>query len=67
MPMTFCARATRMRTGLRFGSRATLSTVGPGSPPQMSRIRRVARSMPSTLLSKSTPRSKRCEASLEKL
>ena len=66
-PITFCARATRIVTGLRFGSRATRSTVGPGSPPQISRISRVARSMPSTLLAKSTPRSKRCEASLVKL
>ena len=67
-PRVMMSRDGLDRTGLiRFGSRAFVSTVGPGSPPQISRTRRVARSMPSTLLLKSTPRSKRCEASLVKL
>ena len=35
-PITFSARSTRMATGRRFGSRATVSTLGPGSPPHSS-------------------------------
>jgi len=49
-PMILCARATRMRTGLRSGSFATVSTVRPASPPQTSRMSRVARSIASDVV-----------------
>ncbi len=66
-PITLRARETRIRTGLRSGSAVIVSSIGPGLPPQIARTSAVMRSMCSTVVAKSTPRSKRCPASVVKL
>ncbi len=67
MPSTRAARAVRRFTVARFGkwSADSDSTTGPGWPPQMERISPAARAIALRVLPKSTPRSKRCDASLE--
>ncbi len=67
MPITLRARAILMRTGRRSGRRVTWSSTGPGSPPQIASTSAVMRSMCATVVAKSTPRSKRCPASVVKL
>ena len=67
MPITLAARATRRLTGFGSGSFTRWSSMGPASPPQISMMSRVMCSMCSTVWLGSTPRSKRCPASVEKL
>ena len=67
VPADCSRRVQRIVTGARPGRASTVSSTGPGCPPQMSSIRRVMYSMWSTVVAKSTPRSKRCAASVEKL
>ena len=64
MPMTLAARAERNATGLHSGKASTWSSIGPAEPPQMSITNCVMRSMCSTVQAGSTPRSKRCPASV---
>ena len=69
MPITLAARATRKVTGASSGSAVIWSSIGPqrvSAPPQISRISDVNRSMCSTVVAGSTPRSKRWPASVEK-
>ena len=70
MPMTLAARSTRSVTGPASGSVDDLVVDRPervSLPPQISTISAVMRSMCSTVVAGSTPRSKRCPASVEKL
>ena len=67
MPMTLAARSARKVTGAGCGRLTCWSSMGPASPPQMSMISRVMCSMCSTVDPGSTPRSKRCPASVLKL
>jgi hypothetical protein len=68
--MTFWARAVRIVTGARSGMLTIWSSIGETSVcvvPQISTISAVMRSRCSVVVAKSTPRSKRCAASVEKL